>query len=101
MDLARWFTPGCRDSDHVCHTLTVWRGSWVLEGRVVGVCDGDTITVLDAEKKQHKVRIAGIDKPEKAQAFGNAAKENLSVPSRAFELHRLLPWRAPSRPSPA
>lgn len=45
---------------------------------MVGVSDGDTITVLDAEKKQHKVRLAGIDAPEKGQAFGNASKENLS-----------------------
>jgi len=31
---------------------------------VVGVSDGDTITVLDDSKFQHKVRIAGIDAPE-------------------------------------
>lgn len=49
-----------------------------LEGLVVGVSDGDTITVLDAEKTQHKIRLAGIDSPEKAQAFGNRAKEHLS-----------------------
>ena len=40
--------------------------------------DGDTITVLDASKVQHKVRLAGIDAPEKGQAFGNRSKENLS-----------------------
>ena len=47
-------------------------------GRVVGVQDGDTVTVLDASKQQHRIRIAGIDAPEKAQAFGAAAKENLA-----------------------
>lgn len=47
-------------------------------GRVVRVGDGDTITVLDNTNTQHKVRLAGIDSPEKAQAFGNAAKQNLS-----------------------
>lgn len=47
-------------------------------GRVVGIQDGDTVTVLDAAKQQHRVRIAGIDAPEKAQAFGQSAKENLS-----------------------
>ena len=41
-----------------------------LRGKVVGVSDGDTVTVLDAERHQHKVRLAGIDAPEKAQAFG-------------------------------
>jgi endonuclease YncB( thermonuclease family) len=32
---------------------------------VVGVSDGDTITVLDRDKRQHKIRLAGIDAPEK------------------------------------
>lgn len=49
-----------------------------LSGKVVSVADGDTITVLDADKKQHKIRMAGIDAPEKAQPFGTAAKKYLS-----------------------
>ena len=49
-----------------------------LRGRVVAVSDGDTVTVLDAERHQHKVRLAGIDAPEKAQAFGQASKISLS-----------------------
>ena len=35
-----------------------------LIGRVVGVNDGDTITILDADKVQHKIRLAGIDAPD-------------------------------------
>jgi endonuclease YncB( thermonuclease family) len=50
----------------------------VLTGRVVGVSDGDTITVLDAAKVQYKIRVSGIDAPEKKQAFGQVSKENLS-----------------------
>ncbi len=38
-----------------------------ITGLVVGVSDGDTITVLDANKVQHKIRLAGIDAPEKKQ----------------------------------
>ena len=53
-------------------------GAEVLTGHVVGVTDGDTITVLDAAKVQHKIRVAGIDAPEKKQAFGQVSKENLS-----------------------
>ena len=47
-------------------------------GRVVGVADGDSVTVLDATKQQHKIRLLGIDAPEKAQPFGQRSKENLS-----------------------
>lgn len=49
-----------------------------ITGLVVGVADGDTITVLDDEKAQHKIRLAGIDAPEKKQPFGNRSKESLS-----------------------
>ena len=49
-----------------------------LTGRVVGVTDGDTKTVLDANRQQHKIRLGGIDAPEKAQPFGQRSKENLS-----------------------
>jgi micrococcal nuclease len=46
-----------------------------IAGKVVGVSDGDTITVLTAEKKQFKIRLNGIDCPESAQPFGQAAKQ--------------------------
>jgi len=49
-----------------------------LRGVVVGVTDGDTITVLDDSRKQHKVRLAGIDAPEKHQAFADRARQYLS-----------------------
>jgi len=49
-----------------------------LHGKVVAVSDGDTVTVLDADNHQHKIRLAGIDAPEKAQAFGQASKKSLS-----------------------
>lgn len=50
----------------------------VYEGRVVGVSDGDTITVLVGGHEQIKVRLAEIDAPEKAQAFGQRSKQSLS-----------------------
>ena len=49
-----------------------------ITGKVVGVSDGDTITVLDASKTQFKIRLEGIDAPEKAQPFGQKSKEHLS-----------------------
>ena len=51
--------------------------SKIIQGKVVSVADGDTITVLDAEKTQHKIRLQGIDAPEKAQAFGAKSKQAL------------------------
>ena len=49
-----------------------------LTGRVVGVHDGDTITLLVAGNQQVKVRLAGIDAPELAQPYGQKAKQALS-----------------------
>lgn len=49
-----------------------------LRGRVVGVSDGDTVTVLDGTNTQFKIRLMGIDAPEKKQAFGAKSKEALS-----------------------
>jgi endonuclease YncB( thermonuclease family) len=50
-----------------------------ITGQVVKIADGDTLTVLDESKTQHKIRLAGIDAPEKAQAFGTKARENLAA----------------------
>lgn len=50
----------------------------IITGRVVGVADGDTVTVLDQSNTQHKIRLSGIDAPEMAQAFGQRSKQSLS-----------------------
>lgn len=59
--------------------FAVATGAFELEGRVVGVADGDTVTVLDARRVQHRIRLAGIDAPEKGQPFGQRSKQNLSA----------------------
>ncbi len=38
-----------------------------LTGKVVKITDGDTVYVLDANYKEHKIRLAGIDAPERKQ----------------------------------
>lgn len=58
--------------------LTAAAQAETLSGRVVAIADGDTLTLLDATKTQHKVRLAGIDSPEKAQPFGQVCKKSLS-----------------------
>ena len=45
-----------------------------INGRVVSIQDGDTITVLQGTTS-YKVRLQGVDCPEKGQAFGNVAKQ--------------------------
>lgn len=51
----------------------------ILNGRVVSIADGDTITVLDSNNEQFKIRLMGIDAPEKKQPFGQRSKQHLSA----------------------
>lgn len=46
-----------------------------FSGKVIRVLDGDTIEVLNAQNESIRIRLAGIDCPEKSQAFGKKAKE--------------------------
>ena len=48
-----------------------------LVGRVISVADGDTLTV-QSSGRQIKVRLSGIDAPERDQPFGEAAQQNLA-----------------------
>ena len=49
-----------------------------LTGRVVRVADGDTVSILDKSNTQHKVRLFGIDTPERDQPYGKSAKQVLT-----------------------
>ena len=49
-----------------------------LTGKVVGVHDGDTLTLLDNSNRQVKIRLAEIDAPESHQPYGSRAKQELS-----------------------
>jgi endonuclease YncB( thermonuclease family) len=48
-------------------------GAEEFVGRVVGVTDGDTLTVLRARHSE-RVRLQGVDAPEKRQAYGERAR---------------------------
>lgn len=47
-------------------------------GRVIGITDGDTFTLLDADKRRLKIRLNGPDAPEHDQDFGRVSKDYLS-----------------------
>lgn len=49
-----------------------------LTGKVVGISDGDTITILTEQNQNIKVRLAEIDAPEKKQPWGQNSKQALS-----------------------
>jgi endonuclease YncB( thermonuclease family) len=49
-----------------------------FHARVIGVTDGDTITVLDSNKQQQKIRFNAIDAPEHKQPFGTRSRQNLA-----------------------
>ncbi len=58
-------------------SFPVFANSETINGRVIGVSDGDTLNLLDSSNTQFKIRLAAIDAPEKAQAFGQRAKQKL------------------------
>lgn len=56
-----------------------------ITGKVVSIADGDTLTILDEARAQHKIRLAQIDAPETShgknkpgQPFGNDSKQSLA-----------------------
>ncbi|MDQ3712210.1 MAG: thermonuclease family protein [Acidobacteriota bacterium] len=78
-EAAPQYTFASNTNTEYASTLEPAAAAKVFEGKVIAVSDGDTITVLDTNNKQHKIRFAGIDAPEAKQDFGNKAKENLSA----------------------
>jgi len=62
----------------LCLLLALAASAEEFSGRVVRIVDGDTVVVLDQHRVEQKVRLAGIDAPERGQAFGTRAKEQLA-----------------------
>ena len=67
----------------------------ILTGRVVGVSDGDTIIILDNTNTQFKIRLSGIDAPEKKQPFGQVSKKSLS--DLVFDKQVSVDWNKQDR----
>jgi micrococcal nuclease len=70
-----YFSPSPRHSRH--YNRIPFHES-AFTGKVVSIADGDTLTVLDDNHSRSRIRLFGIDAPEKGQAFGMRSKENLS-----------------------
>lgn len=49
-----------------------------VSGRVIAVADGDTLTVLDADRVPRKMRLDAIDAPERTQPYGQRARQSLA-----------------------
>lgn len=58
-----------------------------IVGRVVSVADGDTLTILSEDLKQHKIRLAEIDAPEKSQPFGSNSRKSLADLCAGIQAH--------------
>ena len=66
-----------------------------LTGYVTEITDGDTIVVLDAGHRQHRIRLAGIDAPERHQAFGSRSTE--SIARLTFNKNVTVVWKKEDR----
>ena len=69
--MLRWFT-ACL----ILLASPIFAGE--LSGKVIGISDGDTFTLLTPDKQQFKIRLAEIDAPESGQPYGNKSKQALS-----------------------
>ncbi len=58
--------------------LSTAAASASIEGEVINVAEGDTITVL-VKQQEYRIRLKGVDAPEQKQPFGNASQRSLSV----------------------
>jgi endonuclease YncB( thermonuclease family) len=66
-----------------------------IQGKVIRIANGDTLTILDARKREHTVRLAEIDAPESKQAFGAQSRQSLSA--LCFKKAAQIEWREKDR----
>jgi len=64
---------------HFLLTLVSPLSAETIQGKVIKVTDGDTVTIVDSNGFKYRVRLAGIDAPEKGdQAYGENSTKSLS-----------------------
>jgi len=65
-------------ADETGRTGRAERASERLDGLVIGVADGDTLKLLDAQRREWRIRLGGVDAPERGQPFGGTSKRHLA-----------------------
>jgi endonuclease YncB( thermonuclease family) len=75
--------------------ISTGAGAAEFYGKIVAVGDGDTLTVIDLADRRHKVRLSGIDAPERQQAYGDHARAHLAA--LAHGRHALVVWEKQDR----
>jgi endonuclease YncB( thermonuclease family) len=66
-----------------------------IQGRIIRIADGDTLTILDARNRERHVRLAEIDAPERKQAFGTQSRQSLSA--LCFKKPAQIEWQEKDR----
>jgi endonuclease YncB( thermonuclease family) len=67
-----------------------------IVGKVISIADGDTFTMLVEGNKQVKIRLHGIDCPEKGQDYGEVAKKQLSLLLSLHDSVKVI-WKSKDR----
>ena len=72
-------------------------GVWAetIHGKVIRIADGDTLTIVDSAKHEFKIRLAGIDAPERRQAHYETSRQNLA--RLAFDKLVTVEWHKRDR----
>lgn len=63
----------------------------ILQGKITGIADGDTVYVTDSSQREYKIRLLGIDTPEYQQPYGEAAK--LALKKFAYQQSAKIEWQ--------
>ena len=76
-------------------TVNLAQAGDAIKGEVISISDGDTLSVLDTTHGLHKIRLSGIDAPEKSQPFGQRAKQALA--DQVFRKQVTVEWKKQDR----
>lgn len=57
------------------------------QGTIVGIADGDTLTLLDSAHTSHRIRLDAIDAPERTQPYGQRSRQSLADLAHGRQAH--------------